>query len=59
MCHHRLYAFHVMARLYLGMILPGARISPVRVAEPYEQMTRLVVLLECLQYSTRGVSAAL
>ena len=55
----RLYAFHVMARLYLGMILPGARISPVRVAETYEQMTRLVVLLGCLQYPTRGVSAAL
>jgi hypothetical protein len=55
----RLYAFHAIVRLYLGMILPGARISPVRVAESYEQMTRLVVLLGCLQYPTRGVSAAL
>lgn len=55
----RLYAFHVIPRLYLGMILPGARISPVRIAESYEQMTRLVVLLGCLQYPTRGVSAAL
>jgi hypothetical protein len=55
----RLYAFQTIARLYLGMILPGARIAPVRVAESYEQMTRLVVLLGCLQYPTRGVSAAL
>ncbi|MGA8490817.1 MAG: hypothetical protein WB711_10365 [Terriglobales bacterium] len=55
----RLYAFQAMARLYLGMILPGSRISPVGIAESYEQMTRLVVLLGCLQYPTRGVSAAL
>jgi hypothetical protein len=55
----RLYALHAIPRLYLGMILPGARISPVRIAESYEQMTRLVVLLGCLQYPTRGVSAAL
>lgn len=55
----RFYAFHALARLYLGMILPGTRVSPVRIAESYEQMTRLVVLLGCLQYPTRGVSAAL
>ena len=46
-------------RLYLGMVVPGARISPVRIAERYEQMTRQVVLLGCLQYPTRGISAAL
>ncbi len=55
----RLYALHAIPRLYLGMILPGTHISPVRIAESYEQMTRLVVLLGCLQYPTRGVSAAL
>jgi len=55
----RLYASLAISRLYLGMILPGAHISPVRVAESYEQMTRLVVLLGCLQYPTRGISAAL
>jgi len=54
-----LYALHAIPRLYLGMILPGSRISPVRIAERYEQMARLVVLLGCLQYPTRGVSAAL
>jgi hypothetical protein len=55
----RLYALHAIPRLYLGMILPGARISPAGIAERYEQMTRQVVLLGCLQYPTRGVSAAL
>ncbi len=55
----RLYAFQAIPRLYLGMILPGSRISPARIAESYEQMTRQVVLLGCLQYPTRGVSAAL
>jgi hypothetical protein len=55
----RLYASLAIPKLYLGMILPGVHISPVPVAESYEQMTRLVVLLGCLQYPTRGVSAAL
>ena len=55
----RLYALHAIPRLYLGMVLPGAQISPGRIAERYEQMSRLVVLLGCLQYPTRGVSAAL
>jgi hypothetical protein len=55
----RLYASLAIPRLYLGMILPGAHISPVRIAESYEQMTRLVVLLGCLQYPTQGISAAL
>ena len=55
----RLHASLAIPRLYLGMILPGVHISPVRVAESYEQMTRQVVLLGCLQYPTRGISAAL
>jgi hypothetical protein len=55
----RLYASLAIPRLYLGMILPGAHISSVRIAESYEQVTRLVVLLGCLQYPTRGISAAL
>src|SRR5580704_16426447 len=55
----RLYALQAIPRLYLGMVLPGTRISAVGIAERYEQMTRLVVLLGCLQYPTRGVSAAL
>jgi hypothetical protein len=55
----RLYALQAIPKLYLGMILPGSRVSPVGIAESYEQMTRQVVMLGCLQYPTRGVSAAL
>jgi hypothetical protein len=55
----RLYALQTIPQLYLGMILPGARISSGRIAESYEQMTRLVILLGCQRYPTRGVSAAL
>src|ERR1039458_1025895 len=51
----RLYASLAIPRLYLCMILPGTHIFPVRIAESYEQMTRLVVLLGCLQYPTRGI----
>lgn len=54
----RLYAFQVIPRLYLAMLLPGRPIVPLRVAEGYEKMTQQVVALG-LQYPTRGVSAGL
>jgi hypothetical protein len=54
----RMNAMQSLALLYLGMLFPGRRISLVRIAERYEQMTRQVVMLG-LQYPTRGVSAAL
>ena len=54
----RSYAFQAIPRLYLAMVFPGRRISPARVAESYEQMTRQVVLLG-LQYPTGTISAAL
>jgi hypothetical protein len=54
----RRYAFRAIPKLYLGMIFPGRRISPVPVAESYELMTRQVVLLG-LQYPTGKISAAL
>lgn len=55
----RLYAFQATAVLYLGLILPGVRISPAGIADSYEQMTRLVVLLGCFQHAPQGVAAAL
>ncbi|MGA9039708.1 MAG: hypothetical protein WB421_04160 [Terriglobales bacterium] len=55
----RLYAFQAMAILYLGLVLPGVRISPAAIAESYEQMTRLVVVLGCFQHAPQGVAAAL
>jgi hypothetical protein len=55
----RLYAFHAIANLYWGLILPGPRISPARITDSYEQMTRLVVLLGVFQQAPQGVAAAL
>jgi len=55
----RLYAFQARAGIYVCTLMPGVQISPVRVAERYEQMTRQVVMLGCLQYPTRGVPAAM
>ena len=54
----RTYAFQAIPKFYLAMIFPGRRMSPARVAESYEQMTRQVVLLG-LQYPTGKISAAL
>jgi hypothetical protein len=54
----RFYALQAMARLYVGIVVPGAHVSSVRIAERYEQITRQVVMLG-LQHPTPGVSAAL
>jgi hypothetical protein len=54
----RLYSFQAKARLYLGIALPGVRISTVGLAESYERMTGLVFLLNRLQSSSRRVPAA-
>jgi hypothetical protein len=54
----RLYALQALVVLYLGILLPGRRISVLRVAERYEQMTRQVIMFG-LQYPLHGVSAAL
>lgn len=55
----RLAAIQTTARLYVGMILPQTRVAPLSLTESYERMARQVVLLGCLRYPTRGVSAAL
>ena len=54
----RLYALQAIPRIYISMVLPAGRPSPVRVADRYEQMTRQVVLLG-LQYPMPGVSNSL
>jgi hypothetical protein len=54
----RSYAFQAVPKLYLAMLFPGRRISPARVAESYELMTRQVVLLG-LQYPTGKIAGAL
>jgi hypothetical protein len=55
----RLYSFQAMLKLWLGILLPGAHISTGPVAERYERMTGLVVLLGRLQSPHRGASLAL
>jgi hypothetical protein len=57
----RLYSFLAMAKLRLGILLPGTTISPAGIAEGYERMTGLAVLVGRLQYPSKGVrlSAAL
>lgn len=55
----RLYAFHAMAKLYLALLLPGPVVSSDVIAENYENMTRLVVLLGCLKQRTNGATAVL
>jgi|SRR5579863_5539984 len=54
----RLYALQLVPRLYLEMVVPGARASSIGIAERYESITRQVVMLG-IQYPAAGVSAAL
>src|SRR6266700_1081851 len=55
----RLYAFRIVPRLYLGMVMPGISLAPIDLADAYDTITRQVVMLGCLQYPTRGMSSAL
>jgi len=55
----RIFSFQAMMKLYLGMILPGARVSAGDLAENYERMTGLVFLLGRLQRPAAGVSVAI
>lgn len=54
----RLYAYQAIPRLYFAMAFPGWRVSPLRVAEGYEKMTRQAVSLRT-HYPMREVSSAL
>ena len=56
--HFRLYAFRVIPRLYLGMLVPGLNHALQSMPETYDKMTRQVVMLGCLQAPTRGLSIA-
>jgi hypothetical protein len=55
----RVYAFQVTAKLYLRMVLPGAQLAPVGLAEHYERMTGLVLLLGRMENARRNASSAL
>jgi len=52
----RIYAFRSVVGLYLAMMLPSPKIRPLLLAEGYERLTHLVVLLGCLQNEGRGAT---
>ena len=55
----RLYAIQVVPRLYLSMVFPKAGLFPDTLADTYDDMSRQVVTLSCLQFPTHGMSSAL
>jgi hypothetical protein len=55
----RLYSFQAVLKLYVAILLPGARVSAGAVAENYERLSGLVSLLGRLQSPRHSVSAAL
>ena len=55
----RVYAFQATVKLYLRMVFPGAHLAPVGLAENYERMTGLVLLLGRMESARRNVSSAL
>jgi hypothetical protein len=54
----RLYAFRVIPRLYLAVLLPRPGSGPIFVADTYDNMNRQFVLLGCMQYSAHAISTA-
>jgi hypothetical protein len=54
----RIFALQAKAKLYVGILFPGLRISAGSVAEIYEQLTRDAVTLRCLQVPNRALSRA-
>jgi hypothetical protein len=54
----RLYAFQIIPRLYLAILLPSMAQTPYSLAENYDTMKRQVVMLG-LRFPTHGMSSAL
>jgi hypothetical protein len=50
----RLYAFAVMGKFYLAVLLPGLKISPAAVADRYQNVAGIVGTLRRLQYPNRS-----
>lgn len=53
----RLNALQTVVRLYVAIILHGNTIHRLRIAEAYEHLTTLVVVLGCMQFEKRKASA--
>ena len=54
----RILAFQAIAKLYWGIIFPSAKLPSVGLAENYERMTGLVLLLSRVQTAPRNLSSA-
>jgi hypothetical protein len=54
----RAYAFQATLKLYLRMVFPEAQFAPVGLAENYERMTGLMLLLGRMETVHRNVSSA-
>jgi hypothetical protein len=50
----RLYAFAVIAKFYVAVLLPGLKISPAAVADRYQNVAGIVGTLRRLQYPNRA-----
>ena len=59
--HLRIYAILVLAKLYMGVFLPGIRLSPAGVAEQYKDLCLRVSQLSRLRVATGAsrITAAL
>lgn len=56
----RWFAMLALGKLYVGVLLPGARISPASVADMYQQLSTSLTHLGRVQFPSRGarISAA-
>lgn len=55
----RIQGLRAIATLYIAIVLPNTRFSPIAVTDNYERMARLVVLLGVLRFPAQGVASAL
>jgi hypothetical protein len=49
----RLYSLLVLIKLYLGVVLPGVRLSPAAIVDRYQHMSGLVGRLSRMHYPSR------
>ena len=54
----RLNALRAIVIIYAATVIPGASIRRIRIAEGYDRMTSLVVLLGCLQFEKPAAYAS-
>jgi hypothetical protein len=55
----RLYAFQLVPRLYVSMLVPAISSETAFLADSYDKMGRQVTILSCLEFPTHGMASAL